>query len=155
MISDHVQRSGYLSPSLVTFHLSLRLLTDSFAGQILSYLTHTHNPELRLWESDGWSVNSSHACLLVAGEFMIQLTLEDMRSTLGFTLTITFSLWVKVTNNMVCAHVIHSVWRKCLQNKSLETFSEISDKYINMFLFNTYIVWRLVHALYIFTHTRS
>ena len=52
----------------------------------MSYLTqthtHTHNAELCLWESEGSSVNSSHACLLAACEFMIQLTLEDMPSTL-------------------------------------------------------------------------
>lgn len=39
-----------------------------------------HNAKLRLWESEGSSVNSIHACLFTACGFMIQLTLEDTPS---------------------------------------------------------------------------
>lgn len=42
--------------------------------------TRAHNAKLRLWESEGSSVNSSHACLFTACGFMIQLTLEDRPS---------------------------------------------------------------------------
>lgn len=39
-----------------------------------------HNAKLRLRESEGSSVNSSHASLFTACGFMIQLTLEDTPS---------------------------------------------------------------------------
>lgn len=76
------------------------------------------SPFLTLIHLSDIIVACEKACFLVACDFMMHRTLEDIPHTLSFALTITFSMPLQLKNNMVCAYFVHSEWRKCPTNKT-------------------------------------